>query len=86
MKITEEVGSKYRFIILAGQRVAQLQKGAESRVEGLENEKKTTIAIHEMNANTLKFHKIDPDGAGEENSMADLLPPSDPEADSSESA
>lgn len=85
MKITEEVGSKYRFIILAGQRVSQLQKGAEPRVDGMDNEKKTTIAIHEMNANTLNFNKIDLEGEQEDNTMNDLLPPSDPAADSSAS-
>jgi DNA-directed RNA polymerase omega subunit len=58
MKIPEKVASKYRFIILAGQRVTQLQRGAKPRVEGLEAEKMTTIATEELFTEQLKFHKI----------------------------
>ena len=57
MKIPEEVGSKYRFIVLAGQRVAQLQRGATPRVEGLEEEKLTTIAMAEVLDNKITFHE-----------------------------
>ena len=60
MKIPEGVGSKYRFIILSGQRVAQLQKGAKPRLEqDTGNEKYTQIAMSELEENRLVFHKID---------------------------
>ncbi len=57
MKIPEEVGSKYRFIVLAGQRVAQLQRGARPRVE--EEMKMTRMATRELMVGKLKFHKVD---------------------------
>ncbi len=60
MKIPVEVGSKYRFIILGGQRVAQLQKGAKPRLEeDSTHMKNTEIAIHELESGKLVFHKID---------------------------
>lgn len=60
MKIPKEVGSKYRYIILAGQRVAQLQKGAEARLEDLDDEMKyTQIALRELVEGRLKFQKIE---------------------------
>lgn len=77
MNLTENVGSKYRFIILAGRRVAQLQKGAQPRVETPEKTKMTTIAVQEMNEERLNFKRFDPDAlreAGEDG----LLPPVDP--------
>lgn len=74
MKISEEVGSKYRYIILAGQRVAQLQKGAQPKVDDMEKEKNTAIATHELNEGLLKFHKIDLDEDGEGGEEA-FVPP-----------
>jgi len=59
MKIPEDVGSKYRFIVLAGQRVAQLQKGARPRLEDPEKMKLTQIATHELGDGKLIFHKIE---------------------------
>lgn len=59
MKVPENVGSKYRFIILAGQRVSQLQRGAKPRLEGRESEKMTTIATAELEEELLTFKKID---------------------------
>ncbi len=56
MKIPEGVGSKYRFIILSGQRVAQLQKGAKPRLDGIR--KMTTVAMNELEQNLLTFGKI----------------------------
>ncbi|MDJ0838842.1 MAG: DNA-directed RNA polymerase subunit omega [Acidobacteriota bacterium] len=58
MKISEEVGSKYRFIILAGQRVSQLQKGAKPRIENAEKMKHTQIAVEELEAEALQFNKL----------------------------
>jgi len=55
MKIPEGVGSKYRFIVLSGQRVAQLQKGAKPRIQGIR--KLTTIAMNELGENLLVFNK-----------------------------
>lgn len=56
MKIPENVGSKYRFIVLSGQRVAQLQKGAKPRIDGIR--KMTTVAMNELESNLLIFNKI----------------------------
>ena len=58
MIIPNKVASKYRFIILAGQRVTQLQRGARPRLEGMEEEKMTTIATEELFTEQLRFHKI----------------------------
>ena len=59
MKISEEVGSKYRFIILSGQRVSQLQRGAKPRLEHPEKTKMTQIAMNELAEGKLTFRKID---------------------------
>ena len=59
MKISEEVGSKYRFIVLAGQRVAQLQKGAKPRVDNADKLKLTQIAVEEIEQGLVNFKKID---------------------------
>ena len=59
MKITEEVGSKYRFIILAGERVSQLQKGAQPRIEKAEKKKHTEIAIEDLEEEKLVFKRLD---------------------------
>ena len=58
MQFNDQVGSKYRFILLAGQRVAQLQKGAKARVnpDGDHN-KYTRIATKELSEEKLVFHK-----------------------------
>ena len=66
MKISEEVGSKYRFIVLAGQRVAQLQKGAKPRIEQYDKKKLTQIAVEEIEEELIKFNKIDLDAVGRE--------------------
>lgn len=60
MKIPENIGSKYRLIVLSGQRVTQLQKGATPRIEKHENMKMTRIAIQELLDEKLPFHKIQP--------------------------
>ena len=68
MDIPKDVGSKYRFIILAGQRVSQLQKGAKPRLEeDSDSMKMTQIASRELAAGKLEFNVIekpeDGDGA-----------------------
>lgn len=79
MRVNEEVGSKYRFIILAGQRVAQLQKGAKQRVKNMEEEKLTMVATAELSKALLKFHKIsDLHKAGEAGTDS-FAPPTDPD-------
>lgn len=78
MIINENVGSKYRFIILAGQRVSQLQKGAKPRLEGLEKDKFTTIATKELSAQELAFTKINLEGEEGDNMLDNFVPPSDP--------
>lgn len=79
MRVNEEVGSKYRFIILAGQRVAQLQKGAKHRVRNMEEEKLTMVATAELSKALLKFHKIsERDNAGEAG-LDSFVPPTDPD-------
>ncbi len=58
MQITDKVGSKYRFILLAGQRVAQLQKGAKARVNPDQDHTKfTQIATKELVHEKLVYHK-----------------------------
>ncbi len=56
MNVPENIGSKYRLIVLAGQRVAQLQRGAAPRVSNVETQKMTTIAMREASSGTLTFH------------------------------
>ena len=87
MKIPQEVGSKYRFIILAGQRVSQLQKGAKPRIDDTEKMKHTQIAVEELEADTLKFSKLimNEDGSikskvGPDGTKIDMIPePKKPE-------
>ena len=74
MKIPSEVGSKYRFIILSGQRVAQLQKGAKPRLDmPHDNEKKTHIAMKELMDGKLLFQKITPEDENTEQETNDNL-------------
>lgn len=42
-------------IVLAGQRVAQLQKGARARVTVSEKEKMTTVAVREVMEDQISF-------------------------------
>lgn len=70
MKISEEVGSKYRFIVLAGQRVAQLQKGARPRVENADKLKMTQIAVQELEQDLIQFKKIDLEAQDQEDAEA----------------
>jgi DNA-directed RNA polymerase omega subunit len=56
MEIPEDVGSKFRLIVLAGQRVAQLQRGARPRIEQENNEKLTEMALQEVLEGKIGFH------------------------------
>jgi len=55
MIIPDNVGSKYRFIVLVGQRVAQLQKGAKPKIEADKKMKFTEIATREIQEGVVKF-------------------------------
>ena len=68
MNISDDVGSKYRFIILSGQRVAQLQRGAKPRLAKAEKMKFTQIAMLELEEGSLNFNKknLPPSKEGEE--------------------
>ena len=56
MEIPEDVGSKFRLIVLAGQRVARLQRGAKARVEFENNSKLTEVALQEVLEGEVDFH------------------------------
>lgn len=55
MQIPDEIGSKYRLIVLAGERVRQLQKGASPRVTD-KSQKFTQIAVQELLGSKVDFH------------------------------
>ncbi|CAM2066867.1 DNA-directed RNA polymerase subunit omega [Sulfidibacter corallicola] len=69
-KIPEEIGSKYRLIVLAGQRVAQLQRGAKPRIKNPDTLKYTTIATREASEGLLTFHPKEQQKPGEAKSAA----------------
>ena len=62
MQIPEKVGSKYRFIVLAGQRVAQLQKGAKPRLTMKKKMKLTKVAVEELAGEMIEFTRRTEDG------------------------
>lgn len=64
MQIPDKVGSKYRFIVLAGQRVAQLQKGAKPRVYSRVKIKMTQMAIKELATGKIEFTRKSVDEGG----------------------
>ncbi|MBA2606281.1 MAG: DNA-directed RNA polymerase subunit omega [Acidobacteriota bacterium] len=58
-KVTPEIDSKYRKIILAAQRSKQLQRGANPRVEMDPRKSKTTrIAMREIEEGKIDFELI----------------------------
>ncbi|PIE02652.1 MAG: DNA-directed RNA polymerase subunit omega [Acidobacteria bacterium] len=59
MIVSSEIRSKYRMIVLAGKRVAQLQQGATPRVEGMSDQKPTRIAMAEIAAGKIGFSEIE---------------------------
>ncbi len=55
-KITPEIDSKYRMIIVAAQRSKQLQRGARSRVEiDIQRHKPTRVALEEVAQKKIHF-------------------------------
>lgn len=55
-KITPEIDSKYRMILLAAQRSKQLQRGANPRVAAdVRKTKPTRIAMEEIRQNKIHF-------------------------------
>lgn len=57
--LPENIDSKYRFIVLAAKRTAQLQSGSRPKVEGQANHKYTTIAQKEVRKGLVNFKKIE---------------------------
>ena len=58
-KIPESVGSKYRFIILAGERARQLQNNAKPKIKTL-SRKPAFIAMRELELDLLSFEITPP--------------------------
>lgn len=59
-KVTPEIDSKYRLILLAAQRSKQLQKGANPRVAADPRKTKSTrIALEEFKQKKVHFEFID---------------------------
>jgi DNA-directed RNA polymerase omega subunit len=57
MHIPEDVGSKYRLIVLAGERVSQLKRGALPRIKNPQGKKLTTIAVEEVSSGLVNFRE-----------------------------
>jgi len=53
-KIPENIGSKYRFIILAAERAKQLQNNARPKIK-TRSTKPAYIAMKELEANVISF-------------------------------
>ena len=54
LNIPENIGSKYRFIVIAAQRATQLMLGAKARVPN-DEAKHTMVAMQEVLAEQIKF-------------------------------
>ena len=54
LNIPENIGSKYRFIVIAAQRATQLMLGAKPRVNN-DDAKHTITAMQEVLAEQIKF-------------------------------
>jgi DNA-directed RNA polymerase subunit omega len=59
-KIPENVGSKYRFIIIAAERAKQLQNNAKPKVKTRSN-KPACIAMREVEQGLVAFEIIKPE-------------------------
>lgn len=57
MHIPEDIGSKYRLIVLAGERVSQLKRGALPRIKNTQGKKLTTIAVEEVSSGLVNFRE-----------------------------
>ena len=58
-RIPEEIGSKYRFIIIAAERAKQLQNNAKPKIE-TKSTKPAFIAMKELEAGVLSFEIEEP--------------------------
>ena len=58
-KIPENIGSKYRFIIIAAERAKQLQNNARPKIRTKSN-KPTYIAMREVEQGQVKFEIVPP--------------------------
>ncbi len=59
-KIPENVGSKYRFIIIAAERAKQLQNNAKPKVKTKSN-KPAFVAMRELEQNLISFEVVKPE-------------------------
>lgn len=57
-KVSEEVGSKYRFVTLSAQRCRQLMDGADPRVD-VGVSKPAAIATHEVMAGKVAWTQVE---------------------------
>jgi DNA-directed RNA polymerase omega subunit len=57
--LPENIDSKYRFIVLAAKRTAQLQSGSRPKIEDQGAHKYTTIAQMETQKGLIHFKKIE---------------------------
>ncbi len=57
--LPDNIDSKYRFIVLAAKRTAQLQAGAHPKIDDDDAFKYTTLAQEEVLGGHVKFKKIE---------------------------
>ena len=57
--LPDNIDSKYRFIVLAAKRTAQLQSGSRPKIEGQTGHKYTTIAQKEVHEGLINYRKIE---------------------------
>ena len=62
--VPENIGSKYRFIIIAAQRAKQLQNKAKPKLK-VKSAKPANIAIHEVEAGLISFEIPKPEAVVE---------------------
>ncbi len=53
-QVSEKIGSKYRFVVICGQRARQLMDGAQVRVE-TSSQKPAYVAMQEVNADKVNW-------------------------------
>ena len=59
-KIPEEIGSKYRFIVIAAERAKQLQNNAKPKLKTRSN-KPAFVAMREVEQNLVGFEILKPE-------------------------
>ncbi len=57
LKIPEDIGSKYRFIIIAAERAKQLQNNAKPKVK-TKSTKPAFIAMRELEEGTVRYEIV----------------------------